>query len=112
MIIVSASLCNLEVHHTDENAASLNDYLEEENYIEQPEGFSELGQKNYGLLIGEVCIAWNKHQSIGMKSLIIPWWKTVLSLTKVTNVLHKENIKWLCHFIYLCGWHAYHCEWW
>ena len=56
MIIVFASFCNLEGHHTDENAASLNDYLEEENYIEQPEDFSELGQKNYGLLIGEVCI--------------------------------------------------------
>ena len=46
MLIVIASLYNLEIHQIDVKIAFLNGELDEEIYIEQPEGFSVLGKEN------------------------------------------------------------------
>ena len=43
MILVIATLWNLKVHQMDVKTTSLNGDLDEEIYMEQPEGFSILG---------------------------------------------------------------------
>ena len=46
MLIAIASLNNMEIHHMDVKTAFLNGELDEEIYIEQPEGFVVQGQEN------------------------------------------------------------------
>ena len=43
MVLIIATLKNFEVHQMDVKTAFLNGDLEEEIYMEQPEGFSALG---------------------------------------------------------------------
>ena len=45
MVLVIAALWNLEVHQMDVKTAFLNRDLDEEIYMEQPEGFIALGQE-------------------------------------------------------------------
>ena len=45
MIIAVAALCNLEIHQMDVKTAFLNGDLDEEIYMEQPEGFIAPGQE-------------------------------------------------------------------
>ena len=64
ILIVIAALYNLEIHQIDVTTAFLNCDLNEEIYVEQPEGFVVPGQEN------KVC--WLvKHLSNGMKNLIM-----------------------------------------
>ena len=44
MLIAIASLYNLEIHQIDVKTAFLNGELDEEIYMEQPEGFSVPGK--------------------------------------------------------------------
>ena len=43
MVLIIATLKNFEVHQMDVKTAFLNGDLEEEIYMEQPEGFSAMG---------------------------------------------------------------------
>ena len=45
MLIAIASIYNLEIHQMDVKTAFLNSELEEEIYMEQPEGFSVPGKE-------------------------------------------------------------------
>ena len=45
MVLVIAALKNLEIHQMDVKIAFLNRELDEEIYMEQPKGFSALGQE-------------------------------------------------------------------
>ena len=44
MFLAIATLRNLEIHQMDVQTVFLNGELDEEIYMEQPEGFSALGQ--------------------------------------------------------------------
>ena len=46
MLIAIASIYNLEIHQMDVKTAFLNEDLDEEIYMEQPEGFISKGNEN------------------------------------------------------------------
>ena len=46
MLIAIASIYNLEIHQMDVKTAFLNGNLDEEIYMEQPEGFISKGNEN------------------------------------------------------------------
>ena len=46
MLIAIAAIFNLEIHQMDVKTAFLNGELDEEIYMEQPEGFNVPGQEN------------------------------------------------------------------
>ena len=49
IIIAMAAQFNWNLHHLDVKSAFLNGYIEEDIYVDQPEGFIKEGKENYVL---------------------------------------------------------------
>jgi hypothetical protein len=64
----------------------LNGELDEEIYMEKPEGFEISGQKDKVCKLNFFYMASNKHQSSDMRSLILPRHKRTLLSMKLINV--------------------------
>ena len=70
MLIALAAVYGLEIHQMDVKTAFLNGELEEEIYIEQPEGFVVPGKEKKVSNFIKSLYGLNKHQNNGMQSLI------------------------------------------
>ena len=70
----------------DVKTAFLNGELEEEIYIEQPEGFIVPGKEKKVCKLIKSLYGPNKHQNNGMQSLIKPCWQMDLRSMNVINV--------------------------
>ena len=57
LVLAIAALRNLEIHQMDVKTAFLNGELEEEIYMEQPEGFSAPGQEGRCANLSSHCMA-------------------------------------------------------
>jgi hypothetical protein len=71
ILIAVAASYGLIIHQMDVKTAFLNGELDEEIYMDQPEGFIADGQENKVCRLIKSLYGLNKHLSNGMKSLII-----------------------------------------
>ncbi|KAL0344848.1 UNVERIFIED_CONTAM: Retrovirus-related Pol polyprotein from transposon TNT 1-94 [Sesamum radiatum] len=69
VLIAIAALYDLEIHQMDVKTAFLNGELDEEIYMEQPEGFVVPGQKRRSADLSSLYMGLNKLLNNGMKSL-------------------------------------------
>ena len=102
MILAIAALRNLEVHQMDVKIAFLNGDLEEEIYMEQPEGFIVPGQEK------KVCKL--VKSLYGLKQALKQWHEK-FDNTMITNgfrinecdkCVYIKDIENGCHFVSLC----------
>ena len=69
MVLAIAALRNLEIHQMDVKTAFLNGDLDEEIYMEQPEGFVIPGQENKVCKLVKSLYGLKQDQNNGIKSL-------------------------------------------
>ena len=69
MVLAIATLKDLEVHQMDVKTTFLNEDLNEEIYMEQPEGFSAPGQEMKVCRLVKSMYGLNKYQNNGMRNL-------------------------------------------
>ena len=68
MVLVIAALRNLEVHQIDVKTTFVNGELDEEIYVEQPEGFSAPGQRQKVCKVENPCMDKKKHRNNDMRN--------------------------------------------
>ena len=102
MIIAIAALCNLEIHQMDVKTAFLNGDLDEEIYMEQPEGFIAPGQEK------KVCKL--VKSLYGLKQAPKQWHEkfdhTMITsgfkINKCDKCVYVKEIENGCHFMFIC----------
>ena len=68
IIIAMAAQFRWKLHHLDVKSAFINGYIEEDIYVDQPEGFIEAGKESYVLKLKKLSMASNKPQGHGIAS--------------------------------------------
>ncbi|KAL0336659.1 UNVERIFIED_CONTAM: Retrovirus-related Pol polyprotein from transposon TNT 1-94 [Sesamum radiatum] len=100
VLIAVAALYDLEIHQMDVKTAFLNGELDEEIYMEQPEGFVVPGQEKKVCRLVKSCMGLNKLLNNGMKSLTGRCCQMALKSTSVINVYMLKALKH--SFIIVC----------
>ena len=72
VLLALAGSHNLIIHQMDVKTTFLNGDLEEEIYMEQPDGFVVKGQEGKVCILLKSLYGLNKHLNSGTKSLTIP----------------------------------------
>ncbi|KAL0355133.1 UNVERIFIED_CONTAM: Retrovirus-related Pol polyprotein from transposon TNT 1-94 [Sesamum radiatum] len=86
VLIAIAALYDLEIHQMDVKTAFLNGELDEEIYMEQPEGFVVPGQEKRSADLSSLYMGLNKLLNNGMKSLTGQCCQMASKSTSVINV--------------------------
>jgi len=71
MAFTFSSSTDLKLFQMDVKNAFLNDFIEEEVYVEQPLGFVDPTLPNFIFKVEKLCMIWNKLQELGMKDLVV-----------------------------------------
>ena len=86
MLLAFACFKNFVLYQMDVKNAFLNDFINEEVYVEQPPGFQSFNFPNHVFKLKKTLYGLNKHLEYGMKDWVNFFWKRVLKWEKSTQL--------------------------